>query len=196
MGWFTTKEGKHVNTDWFTDNRTLEDKYKHINPNFKKGASNLDSAGYNNNCVKCAIAFEANMRGEDVEATAFKFGDSEELSKSRSVEKAFNQKEPWDVGRPKKEATVREIELMMTEDFGEGSRAIIQSESAGNRHTMNVINDKGKVIVVDAQNGTSGSVKTMLKGIDTKHMKLFRTDTQDISPEYSEWAYKDRKGNK
>lgn len=191
--WYTTKDGKHINTDWFQeDSRTLEDKYKHVNPNYKKDASSLDKDGFNNNCVKCAIAFEANMRGNDVEANAFKFGDANDLDKSRSVEKAFNQKDSWDVGRSKKEQTANEIEMMMKEDFGNGSRAIIQ-ELGSRRHTMNVINDNGKVIMVDAQSGKSGSVSKMLTGINTKQMVLFRTDTQDISPEYAEWAYKKRK---
>lgn len=194
MAWKTnTKTGAKFNTDWIEDSRTLEDKYKHINPNYKKDSTMYDKEGFNNNCVKCAIAFEANMRGDDVEANPFRFATSEDIDKSKSIAKAFNQNEPWVVGRPKKEATIREIELMMTEDFGKGSRAIIQEGGGGRRHTMNVINDGGNVIVIDSQNGTHGSLSKMLKGIDTKSMILIRTDTQDISPDYSEWAYKRRK---
>ncbi len=174
-------------------NNTIESKYKNINPHYKKDVGYLDAGGYNNNCVKCAIAFEANMRGDDVEANAFEFGSPEDINKSKSITKAFNQDDPWVVGRPKKESTIREIELMMTEDFGEGSRAIIQEGGGGRRHTMNVINDGGNVIVIDAQNGTHGSLNKMLKGIDTKGMILIRTDTQDISPDYQDWAYKRRK---
>ena len=91
MAWITTDEGRHVNTEWFNDDerkkyaqieknqkeafeQKLFEKYKNINPNFKKDASHLDPEGYNNNCVMCALAFEANMRGEDVEAKPFKFG--------------------------------------------------------------------------------------------------------------------------
>lgn len=192
--WITTKDGRHFNTDWIKDKRSLEDKYKHINPNYKENADVLDSEGYNNNCAKCAIAFEANMRGEDVEANPFEFGKQGERDKSaHNLERAFNQKDSWDIGRPKKEQTAKEIELMMKEDFGEGSRAIIQEFSKGSMHIMNVINDGGNVIIIDAQSGKSGSVSEMLKGINTKNMRLFRTDTQDISPEYSEWAYKNRK---
>lgn len=196
MAWLTnTKTGKPFNTDWIKDKRTLEDKYKHINPHYKKDSDMFDKEGFNNNCVKCAIAFEANMRGDDVEANPFKFASSEDIDKSKSIARAFNQNDPWFVGRPKKDATIREIELMMTEDFGEGSRAIIQEGGGGRRHTMNVINDGGTVIVVDSQNGTHGSLNNMLKGIDTKGMILIRTDTQDISPDYQEWAYKKREGN-
>ena len=211
MPWITTKGGKRVNTDWFDedeqkkndqikhnhsegDKKSLEEKIKNINPRFKKDASNLDKEGYNNNCVKCALAFEANMRGQDTEANPFKFGQAEDIDKSKNVNKAFNvdRGDVWEVGRPKRDQVVREVELMMTEDFGDNSRAIIQIESAGVRHTMNVINQNGKVLVIDAQNGTLGTVAEMLKGLPTKNVNLFRTDDKDIDKQYSEWAYKKR----
>lgn len=175
------------------DNRTLEDKFSHINPGFKKNSGYLDKDGFNNNCVKCAIAFEANMRGDDVQATAFEFGNLEELEKTRNIEKAFGNPDVWEVGRSTKEATAKEITLMMTEDFGEGSRAVIQEQGAGRKHMMNVINDKGKVVVIDSQAGEKGSVSQMLKGKDTKRMTLIRTDNAKLSDEYKKWATKKRK---
>lgn len=173
---------------------SLESKYKNINPNFKKDADMFDKEGYNNNCVKCALAFEANMRGADTQANPFKFGDSNDLDKSKSPNKAFgiSRGDVWEVGRNKREMTVKEIELMMKEDWGEGSRAIIQIESAGIRHTMNVINDGGNVVIVDAQNGSHGTVANMLKGLPTKNVSLFRVDDKQISAEYADWAYKKR----
>lgn len=176
----------------FNSEEDLENAYKEINPGFKQGASSLDKDGFNNNCVKCAIAFEANARGANVQANSFKFGDSEDLSKSRAYEKAFDGANTWEVGRAKKAQTVREIELTMTEDFGVGSRAIIQEHGAGRRHTMNVVNLNGKVVVVDAQAGKHGSVNTMLTGLDTKNMTLTRTDNLKMNKEYQQWAYRSR----
>lgn len=172
--------------------KNLEEKYKNINPGFKKDASNLDKEGFNNNCVKCALAFEANMRGQDTEANPFKFADSEDIDKSKKVNDAFGVKsrDVWEVGRPKKDAAIQEIELMMKEDWGDGSRAIIQEGGGGRRHTMNVINQSGDIMIVDAQSGKHGNVKQMLKGIDTKNLVMFRTDDKQISSEYSKWAYK------
>ena len=203
--WLTNKEtGGVFNTDWADkdrqiaenqaqgDSKNLEERYKNINPNFKKGASNLDSAGYNNNCVKCAIAFEANMRGDDVEANAFKFGELDEKDKSRSPEKAFDSKDIWDVGRPNRDEVVKEVEAMMQDDWGKGSRAIIQIDSGKIKHTMNVLNMNGKIVIVDSQEGKHGTVAQMLKGLPTKSVKLFRTDDKSINKEYSEWAYKKR----
>ena len=166
---------------------------KRINPNFNQNASNLDVAGYNNNCVQCAIAFEANMRGENVEANPFIFADRDTLNKARNVEDAFNNEDVWNVGRNKKQDAIREIDLMMKEDWGKGSRAILQENSAGRKHTMNIINDNGNIIVIDSQNGTKGTLSTMLKGINTKDMKLFRVDNKPINKDFAKWAYHNKK---
>lgn len=175
-----------------TTEKELVEAVSGINPGYKADSNAYDKDGYNNNCVKCAIAFEAKMRGEDVEANPFKFGNSEDLNKSRAYEKAFNNPETWMVGRNTKEKTIREINLTMTQDFGVGSRAIIQENTAGRRHTMNVVNLGGKVIVVDSQSGKYGSLNTMLKGIQTNHMSLTRTDNVSMNKEYQKWAYRPR----
>lgn len=187
------KEKQTADNKAQADSKNLEEKYKHINPGFKANASHLDPAGYNNNCVKCALAFEANMRGNDVEAKPFVFADSGELDKVRQASKAFKDADVWNVGRNKREMVVREIELTLNEDWGKGSRGIIQIRSAQTKHTMNVINQEGKVIVIDAQAGKQGSVSQMLKGLPTKDVHLFRTDNLSINEEYKDWAYRRRK---
>lgn len=186
------KQADRLNSE--SKSSSLEDKYKNINPGFKKGASSLDAAGYNNNCAKCALAFEANMRGQDVEANPFKFGYADESNKSKSLEKAFDHgsDDSWELRKPNKQAAIEELKLMMTEDWGKGSRAIIQEGGGGKRHTMNVINDNGKVIIVDAQNGTHGTPEKMLKGIEMKGMLVIRTDDKDMNSSYTDWAYKNR----
>ena len=173
---------------------SLEDKYKYINPRFKKDASTYDSEGFNNNCVKCAIAFEANMRGDDVQANPFKFGDLDDLSKSRHPEKAFNTKDVWNAGESKRELAIKRVNDYM-EDWGNGSRAILQSSGDAkhnSRHALNIINDNGSLIVIDAQNGTQGTLAKMLKGLGTKDLIIIRTDDKDISEEYKKWAYRKR----
>ena len=172
--------------------KQLEDKYKYINPRYDKQAkTNFENDGYNNNCVMCAIAFEANMRGQDVEANPFKFGNLDFLDKSRHPQKAFNIKDVWDVGRPKREQAIKAIEDNM-DDWGNGSRAIIQETAKGQKHAMNVVNVDGNIFIVNAQNGTHGSVADMLKGINTKGMIMFRTDNQSIADDWAKWAYKNR----
>ena len=171
--------------------KILEEKYKNINPNYKQNASNLDKEGYNNNCVKCALAFEANMRGNDVQANPYEFGKLNERDMSKFPEKAFNQKDVWDVGSNNRERVISEINANM-EDYGNNSRAIVQVVSEQTKHTINVINQGGKILIIDAQAGKQGSVAEMLKGLPTKSVKMFRTDDKDIVQEYSNWAYKRR----
>ena len=170
----------------------VPDKYKNINPEFKFGISNLDKSGFNNNCAKCAIAFEANMRGNDVEAKPFKFGYGEEIDRSKNIANAFGLKssDEWYISG-NKETAIREI-ISMAEDWGIGSRGIIRVEAKGLRHVMNVVNDNDKIKIVDAQSGTVGSVKTMLKGLPTHSIYIFRTDNKSINNKFAEWAYRSR----
>lgn len=175
--------------------KSLEEKAKGINPNFKKDASIYDKEGYNNNCVQCAIAVEAMLRGEDVEANPFKFGDSDTLHKSKSPAEAFGTKmsrDGWEVSG-NRDKVIEDIEYFMKEDFGEGSRAIYQSSSPTSKHTINIINDGGKIIFIDGQNGIIGSGKKVMAGMKTFHGEILRVDDKEIDPEYANWAYRRRK---
>lgn len=194
---WVTINGRHVPI--YEDNFS-DEKYMHINPN-KGSKEQYDPYGYN--CVKCALAFEANMRGEDTEANAFEFGNTDDVNKSRHPEKAFNGAEAWGVsyttgpGKSPREKVVNNIIDTMKEDFGDGSRAIIVTHGKGNQHTFNVINEKGKVIFVDSQSGIhgegfAGGVK-VFKGIQNSTMvDIIRTDDVDMNEEYKKWAYKNR----
>lgn len=175
--------------------KSLADKVKQVNPNFKKGASIYDKEGYNNNCVQSAIAMEAVLRGEDVEANPFEFGNSEHLDKSRKPAEAFGTKmsrDGWEV-QGNRDKVIKDIEYFMKEDFGEGSRAIYQTDSPTSKHTINIINDGGKIIFIDGQEGTIGSGKKVLAGMKTFHGEILRVDDKEIDPEYAEWAYRRRK---
>ena len=188
--WITVN-GKHVPI--YED--SLENKVKQINPNFKPGESIYTKGGYNNNCVQCAIAVEAMFRGEDVEANNFEFGDPDSLHKAKSPDEAFGVKmsrEGWEV-TGNRDKVIKDIESFMKDDFGEGSRAIYQTQSASSKHTINIINDHGKIIFIDGQNGTVGSGKKILAGMKTMQGDLLRVDDKEINPEYSKWAYKSRR---
>ena len=192
-GWITV-HGHHVPI-FDEQEKSLEEKVKQVNPNFKKGASIYDKEGYNNNCVQSAIAMEAVLRGEDVEANPFEFGNSEHLDRSRKPAEAFGTKmsrDGWEV-QGNRDKVIKDIEYFMKEDFGEGSRAIYQTDSPTSKHTINIINDGGKIIFIDSQEGTMGSGKKVLAGMKTFHGDLLRVDDKEIDPEYAAWAYKKRK---
>lgn len=171
-----------------------EEKYKHINPGYKSDSTEkFDPNRWN--CVRCAIAFEANMRGDDVEAYPHKFGELEDGAKTHenAIAKAFGKHhDEWDVGAPKRKLAVKRISDMM-EDFGPNSRAILFLAHKDGKHVVNVLANNGNPIIVDAQAGKHGSVKDMLKHYVTKQASIIRVDDSNIPDEWKKWAYKKRR---
>lgn len=176
--------------------RFSEEKYKHINPGYKENTSVYDKDGFNNNCAMCAIAFEANMRGEDTEANQFKFGYPEYVKKSRNVNEAFGVKSKDIVMISDKKADMRVHRLKQhIEDWNDGDRGILQTWGKNSRHVMNVLYQNGKMIIVDSQAGkhediTNTKNSKLLKG--TFRIDVFKTTGTQIDEEYAKWAYKKR----
>ena len=205
MPWITTESGKHINTDWFdkdkqiaaskaeADQRTLEEKYIHINPNYKQDAKLYDP--YGNNCVKCALAFEANMRGADVEAQGRNYTDLDEnnmVKNEHSVAKMLGKKDDvWDVGSNKRELVIKRINDQM-EDFGPNSRALLFLNHKNGHHVVNILANNGNPIIVDAQSGKHGDLKSMLKYYNTNVARVIQVDDATLSDDLKKWAYKRR----
>jgi hypothetical protein len=204
--WLTNKEtGGVFNTDWAdkdrqiaenkkqADEKSLEEKYQHINPNYTENAKHFDP--YSNNCVKCALAFEANMRGDDVEALGRNYKDSNEnelVRTDKSIAKAIGkQNDIWEVGASNRELVIKRIKEQM-EDFGSDSRAILSLNHKTGHHVVNVLANNGNPIIVDAQSGKHGDVATMLKYYNTKNANIIRIDDVKIPDSLKEWAYKRR----
>jgi len=193
IAWITVN-GKHIpifDEDTTSDISTI---IKQINPNYKEGANAFDKEGYNHNCVSCALAFEAAMKGEDVEANPFKFGDPDTNDKTNEhrIAEAFDRKHDiWEVGADKRDLAIKRINDMM-EDFGPKSRALLFLYHKGGKHVVNVVNENGKTTIVDAQSGKYGNVSNMLKYYNTKTAEIMRVDDATLSDEYKRWAYKKR----
>lgn len=203
MAWIT-KNGKHIDTDWFdkerqiyankkeSDDKNLEEKYRYINPNFKEDAKQYDP--FNNNCVKCALAFEANMRGEDTEALArdFKNPKDGDMTQQHIFARAVGKKgDIWNVGGSKRELAIKRIQDQM-ETFGDNSRAFLMLYYKNGKHMVNLLYNNGQVTLVDAQKGKHGDLKSMLKHYDTRKADIIRADDANISEEAKKWAYKRR----
>lgn len=204
--WLTNKEtGGVFNTDWAdkdrqiaenkkqADDKSLEEKYQHINPNYTENAKAFDP--YSNNCVKCALAFEANMRGDNVEALGRNYKDSKEnefVNTDKSIAKAIGKRDDvWEVGATNRDLVVKRINDQM-EDFGSNSRALLFLNHKQGRHVVNVLSNNGKPIIVDAQHGRHGDVASMLKYYNTKNASIVRIDDANISNDLKNWAYKKR----
>ena len=175
--------------------RTLEDKIKYINPYYKPDASAWDKEGFNNNCVKCAFAFEENMRGGDVQANPYKFGYLQDVNNTNlsEIAKGIGKKgDIWDVGANTRQLAIKRIEDTM-DMFGKNSRAFLFLYHKDGKHLVNVIHNNGKLNIVDSQSGKYGDLKTMLKYYTTNRAELVRVDDATIPQEWKDWAYKRRK---
>lgn len=183
--------GGAVNPD---NEKALKAAYENVNPNYDpESAKRWDE--YSWNCNKCVVAFEANMRGADVEALPYKFGVDTDFSDN--PEKAFGLKKSdgWEMGGSRiRQRTVQNIELEMN-DYGVGSRAIITYRNAGDRsgHTLNIVQTSKGTVAVDAQKGKQMTVSQALKGSRTNTVTLYRVDNQPINSDIAKRAYKPRR---
>lgn len=172
---------------------------KSINPNWKQDTHFLDKDGWNNNCAKCAVAFEMAMRGEDVEANEFKFGYLGEKDKSSHVYKAFNLKQGdgWWINEKKKEMTLTRLRQVAEDDFKDGDRAILKTYAKDIKHVMNMVVKNGHIILVNSQDGTQEDItsvkKSKLLSSFLPHIEVYKVSDKPVDKEYAEWAYKKRR---
>lgn len=186
---------KPVNVD---DPKALKEAYIHINPNYNpKSEKTYDEFLWN--CNKCVVAFEANMRGDDVEALPYKFGFDADFS--NNPEKAFGMKrsDGWIMGVGGMKAkialkrTVENIELEM-EDYGVGARGIITYRNSDGKagHTFNVVQTSDGTKYIDAQAGKEMKPSEAFKNASIKSITLYRTDNTEIDEEIAKRAYRKR----
>ena len=181
------------------DIEEVDDKLvKSINPNWKQDTHFLDKDGWNNNCAKCAVAFEMAMRGEDVEANAFQFGQLGEKDKSQHIYKAFNLKQGdgWWINEKKKEMALTRLRQVAEDDFKDGDRAILKTYAKDIRHVMNMVVKNGHIILVDSQSGTQEDItsvkKSKLLSPFLPNIEVYKVSDKQVDKEYAEWAYKKR----
>lgn len=182
------------------DTEEVDDKIvKQINTNWKQDTDFLDKDGWNNNCAKCAVAFEMAMRGEDVEANAFKFGQLGEKDKSKYIYKAFGLKQGdgWQVQEKKKEMALTRLRQIAEDQFEDGDRAIIKTYAKDIKHVMNMVVKNGHIILVNSQDGTQEDITSVKKSKLLSYfmpvMEIYKVSDKPIDKEYAEWAYKKRK---
>lgn len=181
------------------DIEEVDDKLvKSINPNWKQDTHFLDKDGWNNNCAKCAVAFEMAMRGEDVEANEFKFGQLGEKDKSVHVYKAFNlsQGDGWWINEKKKEMALTRLRQVAEDEFKDGDRAILKTYAKDIKHVMNMVVKNGHIILVNSQDGTQEDItsvkKSKLLSSFLPHIEVYKVSDKQVDKEYADWAYKKR----
>ena len=143
-----------------------------------KRASN--GRGYQENCQRCAWAFEMQRRGYDVEALPSPKDDY--LCKGDNWMRIAQSKLTKDfVGASSVKTEVANITYTM-QNWGEGSRGIVRMVKGGDGHAFNVEYKNGKVVAYDAQTGWKGSLTSILSGSIRNYTSLVRSDNVKFNP--------------
>lgn len=175
----------------------LESAQRGVNPNI--GDNEKTNEGYGNNCTSCALAFEAQQRGYDVEAVS---GDLPIIDDNLSHDYSGGYIDPIS----KKKCNYSEVSLDDTGCYdyfdknmknGERYQLVYYNEAyenvQGSGHVINVNkNDKGEIIVYDPQNGKGGfgeSAKEYLGDFvespsNLRTFKVLRVDDKAFNPDY------------
>lgn len=140
---------------------------------------------WTHNCQRCVSAFEARMRGYDVEALPRILNGTDELP-------YMNNKTGWlsvyqnpvvtsihkSTGKACKDAIEQEMS-----GWGDGARAIVRVRwKGGGGHVFNAVQENGQTIFVDAQNNTMDCQKYFSAGMIKPGMtELVRIDNLDFT---------------
>ena len=166
------------------------------NPNFKGRAGDP----YSINCQRCAVAYELQRRGYDVEALG-NFGRQDGHSSYAGILKNFGLKdgddvrcggwEGWEGWRKATSPTkaVSNVHDAM-ESWGNGSRgALVLTRAMGSGHIVNLEFINGKVHLNDGQTGKSFVGKKAVREYltnqrtDFSNLRIFRTDNATLRTE-------------
>ena len=168
-----------------------------VNPNI--GDNEKTNKGYDNNCTSCALAFEAQQRGYDVEAVS---GDLPIIDEKLSWDYSGGYIDPVS----KKTCNYSNISLDDTGCYdyfdknmkiGERYQLVYGNKEAENvenkGHVININkNEKGEIIVYDPQTGDGGFGQSAKQYLDEnvespsnrKTFKVLRVDDKAFNPDY------------
>ena len=173
--------------------KSIEKALKTINPNYHN--ANAEQEGWQDNCQSCAISLEAMLRGYNVEALPHKPNEKFFYAdgKEHYWYEAFNKKAEimhagtnpktmgffWGIkGHTVPVNTAGQIEKQM-KNWGDGARATLVVGWKGknsNGHILNIINKGGKILAVDAQDGSTPSLKGLMSRTQRNWNALTRVD--------------------
>lgn len=146
------------------------------NPNYGK-------TGYDTNCQRCVVAFEANMRGYNVEALP-NAGNSDIYPHDGNWTKFFGKDANSMVSVSSTSVNSQKNKILkQMGDWGERSRAVLNVTWKGRNygHVINIINSKSGVSAWDAQTGRRVSLDNILSRSSLKKTKLLRTDDANLN---------------
>lgn len=144
----------------------------------------INPAGLEENCQRCAVAFELRQRGYDVQASD---GEGGALASGMSINYCFKKSENYIPPQEKYGGiNVYDIHQKMNE-WGDYSRAIIgvSSRKLGLGHAFNICKIGDEVFAVDAQRGVKKPLSEYFGsdipfGADIDYAYVIRTDNAQL----------------
>ncbi len=118
------------------------------NPNY-----NMHITEWTHNCQRCVSAFEARMRGYDVEALPriLKGDDLPYMNTTTGWLSVYENPVVTSMHKTTGKACLSAIENQMS-DWGDGARAIVRVRwKGGGGHVFNAVQQEGKTVFIDAQ---------------------------------------------
>lgn len=146
------------------------------NPNYGK-------TGYDTNCQRCVVAFEANMRGYNVTALPL-IENYDTYTYDSGWTKFFGKDVNSLVSVSSTSVSGQKNKILKKmSDWGEHSRAVLRVTWKGKSygHVINVINSKSGVSAWDPQTGTRVSLDKILSRSSLRKTKLLRTDDANLN---------------
>ena len=166
------------------------------NPNYDK------DPGYRTNCQSCVVAFEARLRGYDVQTKPntpdSKLGKLARDTRLAWIDPATGEKPAWISNE--NATTVKRVKTWMEDTIQPGERYTLQNRWKGRGRTGHIITaDKdsdGSLRLYDPQNGKimkgkeideylgRSKLYTSVYGTKVIHTKLLRVDDKQFNPDF------------
>lgn len=165
---------------------SADEAVKTINPD-----RDIEYGDYSENCQRCAVAFELNRRGYNVEASETYKDDP--YPRGNNWTKAFNGGSIESVGgRNASKASSNLLNKM--DGWGNGSRGIVTVAYGGTNigHAFNVEYHNGKLHYYDAQTGAKYDPARVFNHVDPKSVKVMRTDNLSLNDDVRNMVRKKR----
>lgn len=170
------------------DEINVETVAKSVNPKIDQ---DIDFRAYSQNCANCVVATEARFRGYDViakgrdfsrDSNIYSFYYDNRQGHGSWTDSFKNMKgEPIEVKRKNQIASAIADKM---QEYGEGSRAVIFVQWDGKTvgHYFNVMNEKGKTIFFDSQDGKIGKeAEDYFMSVKPSKTRIWRTDDKEMT---------------
>lgn len=162
------------------------------NPHFDP---NMTYKEFTENCQRCVVAYELRRRGYDVTAQPTHQGDKLPYGFTRrdGIRQGFWMG-AFQNAKPEKIADSPRALLAKMQQYGEGSRAILQISWKGTHsgHVINIEYRHGRILMFDPQIGKRYNPQEFFREVKSGTSQVVRTDNLRISERAKKSVTKDK----